>query len=239
MRAASFWKKFFRKDKIQTYLASGRIPWSEGYKEYRFGVLSQAVQDESLLRRFSLGHQLPEAYGFGLDERVVEYPWLLGCLGSSLGPLLDAGSVLNYPYLLEHSRLRERPLVLMTLAPEAYMAKKPNVSYMFGDLRQTLFRSDAFADVVCVSTLEHIGQDNTRLYTGDSRYRESQAESSLLAVREFHRILAPGGHLYLTVPFGKPQNFGWLQQYDSKRLQAVVEAFGAPPVRREIGRAHV
>lgn len=232
----SIWRKIFRKDKIQTYLDSGRIPWSEGYKEYRFGVLSRVVQDEDLLRRFARGDQLPDNHGTGLDERVVEYPWLLGCLGSSLGPLLDAGSVLNYPYLLEHSCLRERPLVLMTLAPEGYMAKKPNVSYMFGDLRRTLFRSGVFLDVVCISTLEHIGQDNTRLYTEDIRYRESQAESGLLAIREFHRILAPGGHLYLTVPFGRAQNLGWLQQYDSERLQAVADTFGARPVRRDFFR---
>jgi len=231
-----FWSKIFRREKIRQYLDSGRIPWSEGYKEYRYGYLKGILHDANVLQCFACGDDLPAGHGVGLDERVVEYPWLLGRLQNSTGFLLDAGSVLNYPFLLEHPGLQGRPMVLMTLAPESYMAKSARVSYVFGDLRKTFFQDNTFTDIVCVSTLEHVGQDNTRLYTGDSRYRENQSESGLLAVCEFHRILAPGGHLYLTMPFGRPQNLGWLQQYDSERLQAVADAFGTPPVRRDFFR---
>jgi len=231
-----FWRKIYRKDKVRQYLDAGRIPWSEGYKEYRYGYLTGILRDTELLQRFSRSETLPAGHGVGLDERVVEYPWLLGRLRNSTGLLLDAGSVLNYPFLLEHPGLQGRPMVLMTLAPESYMAKSARVSYVFGDLRKTFFQDNTFTDIVCVSTLEHVGQDNTRLYTEDRRYRENQPEDSSAAVAEFRRILAPGGRLNLTVPFGKPQNCGWLQQFDSARLRKVADAFGAPAIQADFFR---
>src|SRR3989339_1099649 len=43
---------------------------------------------------------LGAGYGIRLDERIVEYPWLFSRLPAARGNLLDAGSALNYKYLL-------------------------------------------------------------------------------------------------------------------------------------------
>jgi hypothetical protein len=47
----------------------------------------------------------------------------------------------------------------------------------------------------------------------------------LEAVRELRRIIVSGGKLYMTVPFGRYENHGWFQQFDSTMLDSLVEAF--------------
>lgn len=211
---------------IDEYKKNGRIPWSPGYKQYRFGFLQGAVGDAALLKRFRSDEKLPDGYAHGLDERAVEYPWVLAMLDERGGTLLDGGSALNYAYLLDRPQLANKNVVIMTLAPESTMEKRQNVSYIFGDIRETLFRDNAFDCIVSVSTLEHVGMDNAMLYTKDDSFRESQADSYLKALAEFRRILKPNGRLLVTVPFGLPQNFGWLQQFDAARLREAVTGFG-------------
>lgn len=221
-----FIKKIMQSKEVDQYLAAGRIPWSPGYKQYRYGLLSAIPQDKELLALFVQGKQLPDGYGIGLDERIVEYPWLLSRLSLDGGLILDGGSVLNYPYLLDAPQLSGNRLVILTLAPESTMEKRQNVSYMFGDLRETIFRDNAFDAIVSISTLEHVGMDNAKLYTSDSAYVESAPEDCLKVIREFHRILKPGGKFYMTVPYGKPQNLGWLHQFDMAKIDGVVSVFG-------------
>jgi len=170
-------------------------------------------------------HHLPQYYGRWLDERIVEYPWLLSRLPAGSGRLLDAGSVLNFDFLLQQPRLREKELTIMTLAPEADCFWHYGVSYIYGDLRDTGFRDDYFDFVACVSTLEHVGLDNTLLYTADASKKENDPASYLAAVRELRRILKPGGSAYITVPFGRRDVRTWLQVFDAGMLDGLIAAF--------------
>lgn len=212
---------------VDDYLKSGRIPWSPGYKQYRYGLLKEIPINPGLLDTFARNGPLPRVYGVGIDERIVEYPWLLSRMPNTGDLVLDGGSALNYPYLLDAPQLSNKRLVIMTLAPESAMAKRQNVSYMFGDLRETIFRDGVFDLIVSISTLEHIGMDNAKLYTQDDQHNESRPDDYLRVIKEFHRILKPGGRLLITVPFGKAQNLGWLHQFDSQRLEHAIGAFGA------------
>ena len=221
-----FFKKLVQSSDVDRYLKSGRIPWSPGYKQYRYNILKKIPTDEALLDIFARGEPLPQGYGVGIDERIVEYPWMLSRMSNNGCHMLDAGSVLNYPFLLDAPQLSVKHLVILTLAPESTMAKRQNVSYMFGDLRETLFRDGAFDLIVCISTLEHIGMDNAKLYTQDDQHNESQLDDYLKVIKEFYRLLKPGGRFLMTVPFGKAQNLGWLHQFDRKRLHKVISAFG-------------
>lgn len=226
MQMTQLLKKSVQSSDIDLYLKSGCIPWSPGYKQYRYNMLKDIPTDQALLDVFARGDSLPHDFGVGIDERIVEYPWLLSRMSSNGGLVLDGGSVLNYPFLLDAPQLSSKRLVILTLAPESTMAKRQNVSYMFGDLRETLFRDGAFDLIVSISTLEHIGMDNAKLYTQDDQHNESQPDDYLTVIKEFHRILKPGGRFLMTVPFGKAQNLGWLYQFDSHRLKQAINAFG-------------
>ena len=108
---------------------------------------------------------------------------------------------------------------------QGWRAPDPRVRYVSGDLRAMALRDAAVDLVVCISTLEHIGLDATRLYTRDLQFREDRPADFRLALREFRRVLRPGGRLMVTVPFGRAAHLGWLQQFDAAGVDAIVRAF--------------
>src|SRR5689334_16717620 len=94
------WNAVTRK-RLASYLKSDRRPWREGYYEYRQKCLSEAVVDETLLDTLAENRQLPPGYGYRLDARLVEIPWVLSRVRkSSGGRFLDAGSAFNYDFVL-------------------------------------------------------------------------------------------------------------------------------------------
>jgi len=210
---------------IGRYLRSDRLPWSDGYWEYRLDYTARVLRDAALLQRFRAGQPLPANYGLRLDERVVEYPWVLARLADEPGPILDAGAVLSYSYLLNLPQLALRPLVMCTLTMDSEYVARPNVSYLLGDLRHTPLRAGAVKTIVCISTLEHVGLDSTQVYAAAPHYREQRPDSYRLVLQEFRRLLAPGGRLILTVPFGEYRNLGWLQQFDAPMVQGLIADF--------------
>jgi len=222
--------KVLKADPIMEHIVKGRVPWSRTYNAYQRDFVIGAIEDECLMRTFKDGLSLPAGYGVGVDERCVEYPWLFSCFPASPGKVLDAGSVLNYDYILDQPAIKEDDLTILTLGPEAgacYYIK--GVSYLFADLRDTPIRDNFFDFIVCLSTLEHVGMDNT-IFTNNSRYKENRPTDFVMVMNEFRRILKPRGTLLLSVPYGKYQNMGMQQQFDKALLTEAMEAFG--PVDR-------
>ncbi len=214
----------FRHTSVERYLASGQVPWTEGYDEYRADFINRVIRDAGLMSVFRSDQDLPDGYGFRLDERVIEYPWVLSRLSLNSGHLLDAGASLNHEYLLQLSLLMRKSIAIYTLVPEGPKAHRPNVSYICGDLRNTILRDGLFQEIVCISTLEHIGMDNAVLYTHDCSHQESRPSDYRLALAELSRLLAPNGRLFITVPYGQYENHGWFQQFDRARLTDVIVA---------------
>jgi hypothetical protein len=175
--------------------------------------------------QFRSGH-LPEGFGKRLDERVVEYPWLLSRLTQFGQPLriLDAGSTMNHELILSHPAVKPHKWTILTLGPEANCFWDRGISYLYEDLRCTSFKNECFDVVVSISVIEHVGMNNAP-YVDNHTYREHQPDDYLPAIREMRRIIKPGGSLFVTVPFGKYQNYGWLQQFNSEMLSKLIAEF--------------
>jgi hypothetical protein len=50
------------------------------------------------------------------------------------------------------------------------------------------------------------------------------------------RVLKPGGVLYITFPFGKYENHGWFQQFDSPLMDRLIEGFSPTSFNETIFR---
>lgn len=220
-------KKIIFKRNIISYTWGGMKPWSRGYFEYKWECIKAALIDEKLLSIFRNGDQLPPRFGIHIDERIVEYPWVISLLPKEPVTLLDAGSALNFEAILAHLALKNKKITIATLSPEANCFWYKNVSYVFEDMRHLPFLSDSYEIITCISTLEHVGMNNMQIYTSDTRYKESKTKDYLIAAKELRRVLKPGGSLFITVPFGAYGDFGFFQQFDERMLQSLEGVFGA------------
>jgi SAM-dependent methyltransferase len=212
------------------YRARGGRPFTTGYGAFKEERIREVLEQEAL----DLDPLAP-GYGRDLDERIIEYPWLFARLPAGPGVLLDAGSALNFHYLLERPSLAAKAIYICTLAPERHSFWRLGVSYTFQDLRRTCFRDAFFDHIVSLSTLEHVGLDNARYYTNGAP-AERDPGSYLAAIREMVRILRPGGRLYLSVPYGRHADLGWLQVFDASMVDSVIEAFTPSSVTEEVFR---
>jgi len=217
------------------YVLTGRRPWSIGYYTAKKSAINAAI-DGGAVR---IGKLLPAHFGVAIDERIVEYPWLFEKLRrgeQSIGRILDAGSTLNHDYILDRSPLNRANLTIMTLAPEKRCYWYKGYSYVFGDFRRTNFRDASFDTIISISTLEHVGLDNTMLYTDDPKKAEMDQAGFVDAIVEFKRILAPGGRCLITVPYGVSENFRWFQVFNKKMIRSLIDGFSPSSLEMEFFR---
>jgi len=218
-------KAHYERVNYSLFILNGKKPWSRGYDVYkREQIIRILVQ-----REFN-ANKLPRGYGFRLDERVIEYPWLFSRLPAREGRLLDAGSVLNFDFILSQPSLSSKRIFISTLAPESQCFWHRGVSYVFEDLRDTCYREDYFDWIVSLSTIEHVGMDNTLFYTSDSSKKENAPDDYLSVIQEYRRILKTGGVLFLSVPFGQYKNHGWFQVFESAMVDRAIGAFSPSSV---------
>lgn len=180
------------------------IPFTLGYLESRSEFIHRFITSESFKTSClnDSGISLPEKFGLLFDERVVEYPWILSQIYKKLpSRLLDVGPVLNYDFCVEDIKktLPEMEITMLSITPDARCYYDRSISYLISDIRYSGIRDGHFDCITCISTLEHIGMDNTK-YGAKKEFRK---DDYIVAVQEMLRILAPGGSLLITVPFGK------------------------------------
>lgn len=176
-------------------------------------------RDPASLRWADLG-----VSGEFLDERPVEYFEFFRLLAQQNVrdlALLDAGSVLNFERLVPHVAAVKQ-VDIFTLAPEDANASGKNMVFSYGDLRSMPYRNGQFGLIVSISTLEHVGLDNTKLYSDSEAHRESNPSSVNRAMSELYRVAAPGGKVLISVPFGRKTQFDWLRILNIDDVDALV-----------------
>jgi len=211
--------------RIIIYQLRGRKPWSRGYFEYKWKSIGDAISNKLIMEDFSGVKPLPDGYGRHIDERIVEFPWALSRIPETPLTLLDAGSTLNFINILQHSKLKNKKTTIVTLAPESNCFWKMGVSYVYDDIRILPFRDEQFDIITCLSTLEHVGMDNTQVYTSDKRFSENNKDDYKRALLELKRVLRPSGRLLLTVPYGAYADYGFFQQFDEHMIKEIVDTF--------------
>jgi len=199
-------------------------PWTGEYFEYRRDVIRGIFHDASVLADFAARRPLPPGHGVGLDERCVEYPWALAALKPGPGRLLDAGSALNHPELLDLPAFTGKTMHILTLAPESHCAWSAGISYIYADLRDIPMRDGFYERIISISTLEHVGFDNS-VFAGEAHRQCAPSDAYKRALGELGRVLTPGGELLVTLPFGRRENLRMAQQFDSAMLAEFIQAF--------------
>jgi Methyltransferase domain len=133
------------------------------------------------------------------DERPIEICW---CLSRYRGEprLLDVGYAFADPtYLVALLRLGASSLVGVDLAE----ADVPELARVQADLRALPFEDSSFDVIFCISTIEHVGADNTR-------YGFQSGSGGIdVALGELRRV---GRRVLVTVPCGEPEDHGWFVQ---------------------------
>jgi SAM-dependent methyltransferase len=212
------------KNKIK-FFESGQIPWSVGYVAHKEESIFNNISNESLLVEIS-NKSLPVNFGYRLDERVVEYPWIFSQLEKETSIFLDAGSTFNFDYLLDHPLISTKEKYIYTFYPEDKSYNDKKVSYVYGDLRELPFKDGFFEEIVCQSTIEHIDMDNSMYgYDLKSTLDEVKLKSYeyLKVIEELLRVLKPNGQLLLTFPYGKFENHGFFQQFDNEMVGKITD----------------
>ncbi len=126
----------------------------------------------------------------GTDERPIEIPW---CLARYTGErrVLDVGYAFAEPaYLAGLVGLGAPELTGVDLA----CAEVPGLTSVQADLRELPFADGAFELAIAISTLEHVGRDNTQYGLA-----AEGGDSLDAALRELCRVCA---RLLVTVPTG-------------------------------------
>jgi hypothetical protein len=125
----------------------------------------------------------------GVDERPVEIPWCLARVRPG-ERVLDVGYAFAEPAYLEG---------LGTLGDvtgvDLVQAEVPGVKGVQADLRDLPFRDGEFDVAIAISTLEHVGRDNTQ-YGLDAEEDDTLER----ALRELRRVAK---RLLVTVPTGE------------------------------------
>jgi O-antigen chain-terminating methyltransferase len=144
----------------------------------------------------------------GSDERPVEIAWTLARYRGE-ARVLDVGYAHAERAYLE---------ALKAAAPQAptgvdlVAAEVPGIEGVQADVRRLPFERGSFDVIFCISTLEHVGKDNS-LYGVEA---ERDAGGITHALRELKRVLRRGGRVLITVPAGENEDREWFVQRDPR-----------------------
>jgi hypothetical protein len=160
------------------------------------------------------------------SERAVEIPWVASAIASCFGLWLDVGYVYAEPRYWEAIPTMDWRRLLrygygFDLTEPGHSDPLPMhvvgdvVDYDFGAL-------PCFDLITCISTLEHVGCDNTNYHINAVR----RNQPFTLQRRALHQLLSAltrRGRLLVSLPYGVFQDHGWFLQYDADMVQTLIK----------------
>ncbi|HEX8077821.1 MAG TPA: methyltransferase domain-containing protein [Chthoniobacterales bacterium] len=167
----------------------------------------------------------------GRTERSVEIPWALDRYRGGKR-ILEVGCSFAYEnpeYVAGLKSLGAEELHGIDISA----VPAPDFIKRIADIRASGYPSDFFDTVFCISTIEHVGRDNSRYYEPVAEAADGP-EPDRAALLEMLRITRPGGSILLTLPFGKFEDHGWFINYDAAQVSRLFREL--PPVEAEYFR---
>jgi SAM-dependent methyltransferase len=148
-----------------------------------------------------------------MDERPIEIAWALGRYRGE-PRVLDIGYAFAEPvWLSAVTTARPRTLTGLDLVER----EVPGLSAVVGDVRRMPFRDRSFDVIFCISTLEHVGADNTRY----GSMKEGDPTGPVDALRELRRVVTRDGRILLTVPCGEHEGDDWYASHSAEEWRAL------------------
>ena len=163
-----------------------------------------------------------------VNERIVEIPYVLGAV-TDRGPgarVLDVGCC-ESTVALHLASLGYR---VTALDPRPYPFAHPNLTVRTSGV-EAFSSVEPFDAVVLLSTIEHLGVGSYGLTTDD--------RLDLQAMRHIRTLLADGGTLVLTTPFGKAAVNELERTYDVAGIHELLDGYrfvGEPQVAVRVDR---
>jgi SAM-dependent methyltransferase len=160
------------------------------------------------------------------DERPIEIAWTLARYRHERR-VLDVGYANAEPaYLAALLAAAPAPPIGVDLAD----GDVPGFESVRADVRELPFRGGSIDVAFCISTLEHVGQDN-RVYGAG---HEHDPDAIAAALAELARVLARAGRLLVTVPTGADEEHEWFVQRAPERWAAFFETAGLAVHEQEL-----
>ena len=158
------------------------------------------------------------------SERIVEVPWTLSKYQGEKR-VLEVGHAYAEEHYLRSLGLLGIPFLVGIDAAPSLRAAESLAPFLQvrADVLDGCFRPDSFELILCISTIEHIGRDNTVYGLDSGRQAERPDVEAISAMREW---LIPGGRLLLTVPYGRYEERETLINYDEAHLNELIAASG-------------
>jgi SAM-dependent methyltransferase len=206
-------------------------PWASrlGEAAHLWRLRDRPVRDhfreERLIEELVRRGEQRAGVGEGLSERVVEIPWVLRRLPSDSSRVLDVGTAFA-PLVYKRLLLRIPARVeIVDLSP----VELPGIPAHVADVCALPLPDETFDAVSCISTLEHIGLDNTVYGIAERR----STRDDVAALRELGRVARRDGRVLVTVPGGERRDFPGFRQYDVESFLRAADAAGLYAVELE------
>jgi len=175
-----------------------------GYNQYKISIIKKII-----------GNKFFKIKSY-IDERAVEIPWVINSLKGKEGILLDVGCSLNHDYIVNELKNFNK-IHFLNLYKEKNNFSNRVITYKIENICHNSYSSNYFDVITCISTLEHIGYDNS-MYNLNNYNFDKRKTNFFLAIKEIKRILKPGGYFFFSVQFGKSMNFKKLHKFNYKKI---------------------